>query len=156
MLPHKKKVCIKCKQKLALDRFEKPNIRTCKLCRSKRKVEIFTSSHFRFLKTVYVQLRYSRQKQGISWKIIPEDLYELWEEQRGRCALSGEQLTLERGQGGLETNVSVDRIDPKGVYEKKNIQLVAKRVNLMKHTMNETEFLQWVLKIYKNSHGRKI
>ena len=91
----------------------------------------------------------------MTWNITPEDIYALWYIQDGLCNLSGEVLTFSRGRkniGGLETNASIDRINPNKGYIKNNIQLVTKRVNLMKHTLTQDEYLSIIKAIY----GKKI
>jgi len=70
-------------------------------------------------------------------------LYLLWDGQEGRCALSGVYLTWQTGEGIQDFNVSIDRKDPKKGYLPENIQLVAYRVNVMKHVLGESEFYWW-------------
>lgn len=140
------KVCKTCKNET--DRFEFGK-NVCDVCRQKQKVKNITRSHYRYLKNLFVQLRNKREKQGLKWSLTPEDLYEIWDEQEGRCALTGILLTYDRINGGSDTNVSIDRIKPKGKYVKKNIQLVTKKVNLLKHTMEQNDLLAIVGKIYE-------
>ena len=52
-----------------------------------------------------------------------------------------------------DTNISIDRIDPEGLYDIENIQLVCKRVNFMKHNNNQKNFLNWVGLIYNNTNN---
>tara|TARA_Y100000401_G_C8316151_1_gene222559 strand:+ start:829 stop:1284 length:456 start_codon:yes stop_codon:yes gene_type:complete len=134
------------------DRWHNKKPQACGACLQKAKKLHISSSRYRFMKNLLIQLRYSREKQGHTFTLIPEDLYELWDEQEGRCALSGIPMTFNKSDGGEDTNVSIDRIKPKGLYVRKNIQLVAKKVNLLKHTLEENELIDWVDKIY----GHKI
>jgi len=52
-----------------------------------------------------------------------------------------------------DTNISIDRIDPAGLYVIMNIQLVCKRVNYMKHNKDQKTFLKWISLIYNNSNN---
>lgn len=59
-------------------------------------------------------------------------LHELWDKQKGLCALSGIPMTYYFDSGRVPTNLSVDRIDSGLGYIKGNIQLVCMAVNQMK------------------------
>ncbi|MDC1426602.1 hypothetical protein N8339_06500 [Gammaproteobacteria bacterium] len=48
-----------------------------------------------------------------------------------------------------EFNASIDRINPNGPYVRENVQLVAARVNTMKHTLGQDMFMWWVKNIYE-------
>lgn len=72
----------------------------------------------------------------------------IWEEQGGRCALSGVRMQAAKngkGRKGKDMNVSLDRIDQdKGyLFSPRNVQLVCLRVNLMKHNMEEHDLFWW-------------
>ena len=78
----------------------------------------------------------------------------MWEMQDGKCALSGMLMTHQRdGTYGdrkqKDFNASIDRINPQGPYVRENVQLVAARVNTMKHTLGEEMFIWWVKNIYE-------
>ena len=44
-------------------------------------------------------------------------------------------------------NISVDRIDPKGIYAKDNIQLLCSQVNQMKWDLTQSEFIAFCRKV---------
>jgi hypothetical protein len=101
-----------------------------------------------------VQLKSQRLKQDIEYGITTEDVIDMWEMQGGKCALSGVLMTHQRdGTYGdrkkKEFNASIDRINPQGPYVRENVQLVAARVNTMKHTLGEDMFMWWVKNIYE-------
>jgi hypothetical protein len=64
------------------------------------------------------------------------DLVELWNKQKGRCAITGMEMTYRAEQGSFfPYNVSIDRIAPQwegGTYALDNIQFVCKVVNELK------------------------
>jgi 5-methylcytosine-specific restriction endonuclease McrA len=48
------------------------------------------------------------------------------------------------GQGKVDTNISLDRIDPKKSYTPDNIQLICYRCNIMKHDLKEDMLMKYV------------
>jgi len=57
--------------------------------------------------------------------------------------VSGVEMTHLCGQGNVDTNISVDRIDSTLGYEEDNIQLVCRRVNMMKMDKDLDDLLGW-------------
>lgn len=81
-------------------------------------------------------------KRGLEFNITLDDIHRLYDHQGGRCALSGDTLTLPIfTKQTTHFNVSIDRINSKGGYTPDNIQLVTKRVNLAKGSMTDDEFI---------------
>lgn len=70
-------------------------------------------------------------------------LIQIYNKQQGLCAVSGIAMTHICGQGNVDTNISVDRIDSSLGYEEGNIQLVCRRVNMMKMDKNLEDLLGW-------------
>lgn len=87
----------------------------------------------------------SRGKEHNPYVLTVDDCLQLWDNQNGKCALSGVQMTHHRdGSGRKEFNASLDRIEPKGTYSKSNVQLVCYRVNIMRHILEIDMFFWWV------------
>ena len=82
-----------------------------------------------------------------SASVIAGWLQEKWDEQNGLCALSGTPMTYISGQGLVDTNVSIDRIDSNKPYEKDNIQLICHRLNTMKSNLSDVLFVDWCKKV---------
>ena len=83
-------------------------------------------------------------------KHIPlEYILDLYEKQKGLCALSGIRMTFIKKTDGnkIHTNLSIDRIDSSIGYEIGNIQLVCAIVNVMKSTLLKPELQWWCSKI---------
>lgn len=72
------------------------------------------------------------RKKDIQCNIDLQYLHELWNTQKGLCALSGIPMTYYFDSGRVPTNVSVDRINSNLGYIKGNLQLVCMAVNQMK------------------------
>ena len=79
----------------------------------------------------------------MEWDIDLDHIKNLWQKQDGRCALSGVFMTWHGGEGRQDLNASIDRKDPTKGYIIGNVQLVAQRVNTMKHTLGEGKFYWW-------------
>ena len=70
-------------------------------------------------------------------------LCQLYENQKGLCALSDRQMTFITGQGLVTTNISIDRINPIGPYEEGNIRLVCRQANIMKQRLSDEDLADW-------------
>jgi hypothetical protein len=108
-----------------------------------------------YLQVLNTQLKSQRLKQGIQYDLTKEDVVDLWETQNGKCALSGVLMTHQRdGTYGdrkkKEFNASIDRINPNGPYVRQNVQLVANRINTMKHTLSQDMFMWWIKNIHEH------
>ena len=140
------KKCTDCKQKLPAEAFPAQS-KKCSTCRYTARRKAASSTPQNFLTRSFGQLKHARMKKEKSkkgWEITLEDVLELWELQKGRCALTGLFMTFHKdGSGRRDLNVSIDRIDPDIDYLVTNIQLVCLRVNTIKHTLKEDELYWW-------------
>ena len=82
---------------------------------------------------------YRANKKNIPCDIDALDIVELWYKQGGRCYYSGRPMTLQPSPRG----VSVDRLDSKRGYTRKNTVLAARQVNSMKSDLPIKDFLSW-------------
>lgn len=80
-------------------------------------------------------------------------LVNLYRLQQGRCAITGAMMTWASGAGHVSTNVSIDRIRPKGRYEPGNVRLVCHVVNLMRRDMPDEEFVGWCRAVVNGSQA---
>jgi len=159
----KSRVCTSCNRAQAVARFEKFKDGTtrgvCRECISAQRARKASATPEAFLRVLTTQLKSSRRKEGIKFTLTIDQAIEIWETQGGRCALSGVLLTYQRdGKDGdgkkKEFNGSIDRINPGGPYTRENVQLVAARVNTMKHTLGEDMFMWWVENIHEHALGK--
>jgi hypothetical protein len=150
-----RRVCKVCKQDKDIDQYEeyhhsKTRRRMCYRCLyDKRKAE-YTSSSKRFIERMVSQLKSGRKRQGIEFNLDAEFFLKMFEDQDGRCAVTGRKMTWQRKSDRRnDWNISIDRIDPKGQYEPSNVRLVCKRVNLVKHNMTDGELKDWSETIFR-------
>jgi len=139
--------------------IEKPRRKFC--CRSHKS----TYNHQIRYKHKYTQAYVSRspvnfmktllnKKRRKEYGLTIETLNEIYDKQKGICAVSGEIMTYSRLDGRTRSNISIDRIDSKKGYEKENIQLVCHIANVIKLDMTNDEFEYWISKIYEKQKSR--
>ena len=94
--------------------------------------------------------------------ITLEYLNELWEQQKGACALTGRPLTFGDGtkfKGNRlppDCTASLDRIDSKiRVYEKGNVQWIHRHINRMKMDLPESQFQEWCEAVYTHNSKKE-
>lgn len=138
--------CDACHRRLPLTEFAKAgryHRRTCRNCTPSKPRHVIPSPA-NYLRATMDDLRRKRQKEGTKWNITAEFLIEKYVEQGGRCALSGLRMTHEPDSDG-RFNVSIDRINPVGIYSAENVRLVCKWCNSMKSNFTDSDFF-WMLR----------
>jgi len=93
-------------------------------------------------------------RRGVRVSVSQEEALALFRQQAGRCALSGEPLhfTQLRTNFSRYTTASLDRIDSGKPYETGNIQWVHKKVNMMKGSLGQQEFLGWCSRVARGGN----
>lgn len=132
--------------------------RRCKECKSlQRKKRLFMNntikSPYELLDHRYLSLCDRAKRNGLVVDITKQDLYDLWDNQQGKCALSGIEMTYISNCGRIPTNVSVDRIDSSKGYIKGNVQLVCMAVNQMKNDLDTQTLLMFCNAIINNAQS---
>lgn len=94
------------------------------------------------------------KKYNLELDFTVDHLYNLYTIQKGKCAISGEQMTTIVNSGRTNTNISVDKINSDKGYIKGNVQLVCVIVNVMKFNNNTTDFISWCKKIINNYENK--
>ena len=77
----------------------------------------------------------------------------LWFSQNGKCAFTGWPMTMELTKGVVSTNCSIDRKDSSLGYVPGNVQLVCRAVNIAKHDLSGSDFLQLCRAVLENTNG---
>lgn len=79
--------------------------------------------------------------RDIPFNLSIDYLWELYEQQNGKCALSG--LEIPFGKSTIDSSdASLDRIDSNKEYSKDNVQWVHKDINKMKMELDEKRFIE--------------
>lgn len=98
--------------------------------------------------------RWRAQKDGLEFSISCSDLVALYVSQEGRCAITGETLTMSCGKGRLPSNLSIDRIDSSRGYVKDNVQLATFMANTIKRDLTMDGLRDFCIKVLaRTSHG---
>jgi hypothetical protein len=84
------------------------------------------------------------RKRGLVWQVTPEQLWDLWITQDGKCAYTGRKL-----KHGVDA--SIDRIDNKRGYLPDNVQWVHRDINRMKSDFDADHFIKLCREVAKHS-----
>lgn len=126
------------------------------MCLTKRRRLRYCRTPEGYLRRLVSQLKSRRRNQFIKINFTSEDVLDLYHQQDGRCAITGVRMTHIASTDGLRSfsrnphNISIDRKRGTKPYVLDNIQLVCKRINLMKHTMSEGEFKLWCKRVIRH------
>lgn len=105
-------------------------------------------------------VRHARER-GITWNLTIEEAHDQFELQGGKCALTGEPISLraqDRGLGAdsLDRAASLDRINNRLGYEVNNVHWVKQIVNYGKHELSVTEYVDLCQTIAEHNQLPKI
>lgn len=122
----------------------------CYTCRKQLKSKwaahpLVTPARQRYVHRLVLSARGGAQARGIIFAVTEDDVLQRFVEQQGKCALTGESMTLESGTriDRARAALSIDRIESSRNYTIDNIHLVCRVINLMKSDMSLEEFGRW-------------
>lgn len=90
----------------------------------------------------FTQTLQGAKKRNLEFTVTIQELWDLFLKQCGKCALSGDLITLSKCKSKIKQTASLDRINSKKGYVIDNVQWVHKDVNRMKMDINEDEFIK--------------
>lgn len=96
--------------------------------------------------SVWYRIKRCSMLKDREFSITIEYVWELFQKQDGKCALSGIPLVLPKSNtktGRLLQTASLDRIDSSKGYILGNVQWVHKRLQTMKMHYSDNEFIEW-------------
>lgn len=102
------------------------------------------------LKHILSSAKSRSKKLNIQFDLDEAYIKYLWESQNGMCAISKIPMTFNYGDGMIESNASIDRIDSSLGYVKGNVQLTCWAVNRMKGQMNMAQLMFYCTNIVNN------
>jgi hypothetical protein len=92
------------------------------------------------------------KNRGRPYSVSNEYIWELYCKQNRKCVISGIPIHFPRVSTEFQNGTcSLDRIDSSIGYIEGNVQWVHKKVNIMKQSMSDTEFIKWCKLIAKYS-----
>lgn len=87
----------------------------------------------------WAQVQHGAQTRGLEFSISLECIWDIFEQQNRRCALSGVLISFGPGP----QTASLDRIDPSLGYISGNVQWVHKKINIIKMDLSVSDFVEW-------------
>lgn len=134
----------------------------CKECTNVRqkKHEISLSDKDKLHRCLNLRLLGAKDRasrNNIQFSLTLAFLKELWDKQKGKCAISGINMTYNLREGRVPTNVSIDKIDHTKGYTMNNIQLVCMACNQMKNDLSEEElynFCKAIVNKYESKNSK--
>lgn len=94
--------------------------------------------------------------RNFSFEITIEDVWDLYEKQNRKCALSGVDIHFDvetPDWKGRKPTASLDRIDSNLGYTTDNIQWVHYDINYMKLDFTQKELIEWCKLVQKHNNG---
>lgn len=122
----------------------------CKSCRRENGIKCLASSPNNFLRSLLNNIKSSNRKNkcGDNYNIDLEYLVNIYNNQNGKCNITGIDMTRITGKGRVLTNISIDRIDSSKGYLKGNIQLVCVWANIAKTDLTQFQFEEYIKASY--------
>jgi hypothetical protein len=111
------------------------------------------SGHGEIPGSYWRRLRRGAVKRGISFEIAIKYAWRLFVRQKRKCALSGREIgfkTYGVSQKLSKNTASLDRIDSKKGYVKRNLQWLHKDINRLKNNYSQSEFIAMCKEVAKN------
>ena len=119
---------------------------SCKACSNKNNNP---SGMCGYVRVAWLNVFYKNAiTRGYEWAITPEDVNSVYLQQNKKCALSG--LDIGWSETNWEHSASIDRIDNAKGYTKDNIQLVHKKINMMRGSLSVKEFVEFCRAVASN------
>lgn len=116
----------------------------CKKCQA-QKQSVRNSKLLGFIAKIMKDGKRNAERRDIDFKLTIEDLIEVYDKQKGKCSISGVEMTHISNIGKEcrvinKNNISLDRIDSTGIYEKSNIHLTTTHINRMCWDFDKGDF----------------
>jgi hypothetical protein len=98
----------------------------------------------RSLTYFFKESRKGAARRDIPFQLTEDEFRSIWKKQKGKCALSGIDLTLEHGSITTPnpTRMSIDRIDSEYGYTASNVQLITWQLNSAKNVWSNQQLIE--------------
>lgn len=102
-------------------------------------------------KTKYSEIKKQAIKRGKKFTLSIDYLWDLFEKQNRKCALSGLEIKFGRNGYSNETSASLDRIDNNKDYIEGNVRWVLKDINMIRGSYNNDYFINLCKAVANNN-----
>lgn len=116
--------------------------KVCKKCSNRNTDNSHRGWHRGVRVSWFNQFKTSAELRNISWFLTLDDVADVMEEQDNKCSLTGWDISFPECGLPHKAPASIDRIDSTLGYTKDNIQLVVRKVNMMKQHYGQEEFIE--------------
>ena len=114
----------------------------CQSCSNKKVGKNKFLGTYKGIRTAWVnKYRRMAEDRGYEWSLTLEQIYEIFERQKWKCAYTGYPLRFNMKTHASSGQPSLDRRDNTVGYTNKNTQVVIKEINIMKNIYSEEKFL---------------
>lgn len=99
--------------------------------------------------TFWSTIRVGAQARNINFNLSQKEAWDLYIKQNRKCALSGIKIQFAKSAVDFAEyqTASLDRIDSSKGYSIDNIQWIHKRLNIMKLSDSQSDFINWCHKV---------
>ena len=123
----------------------------CESCKWKLTKKSYENSLPDYLRSRIKVAKARVRKKGHIFSLSLDEAVQIWEEQKGSCAVTG--LYMTHTASNFEFAASLDRIDNNLGYDKSNVRLVCSRVNTMRNDLDTEMLIFWAKAICKNNEN---
>ena len=113
----------------------------CKKCSNKHAENCHRGWHRGIRISWFNKFKTSAETRGIDWDLSLDDVADIMDDQGCKCALTGWDITFPATGHPDQSAASIDRIDSSLSYTRGNVQIVERRVNMMKGKYTQDEFI---------------
>ena len=145
-----KKICSTCNRILPIEDFETSSNKkgtftraVCRTCNQGKREAHNSKTPYNYLTYLTTQLKSTRRDSGIEWEIDKDYIHKIWDKQKGKCNITGLNMTWSKGNGVIRYSASIDRMNSNVGYVIGNIQLVCSMINIMKNNLSDSELYWW-------------
>ena len=114
----------------------------CKSCSNKLTENCHRGWHRGIRISWFNQFKISAELRNLEWSLTLDDVADIMEKQNFKCFLTNWDIEFPKSGSPQKAPASIDRINSEYGYTKNNIQLVVRKVNMMKQQYTQEEFIE--------------
>lgn len=143
----KVRLCPVCKKEITYTTVRQRNrserlVKRCKSCSN----NVLATSRRLWYKGIrvswYTNFYNQAKKRKIPWELTMDQVAAQFKKQHWACNLTGESIRFQKVGKYQIAPASIDRIDSKLPYRADNIQIVLRKINMMKKEYSQQEFIR--------------
>lgn len=127
----------------------------CKGCSNKKTENCHRGWHRGIRVSWFNKFKTGAETRGLEWSLSMDCVADVMEQQGNKCALTGWSIEFPELGHPQAASASIDRVDNSLGYLPENIQLVDKRVNMMKQQYSQDDFIAVCLAVAENKKVKR-